>query len=391
MSDSPVKSDTKSHTGSNDGADEDSASQADPSEANAPANEAEPASDTASGAGEGDESLETSKDDDPGQATSDDEDEDESDDDEDEDHDAESSPGDEKAETDSEADSGKHETQSLLLRHPEHLKTAKVFAEVAIDAGPDGDIDPSEARARVALMLLRESLFWVRRSLGAEPASLQAGELLAGFDEGLLARVADSSGLESAKKALASEPREAKSVDAPELEALANLTRRLIHELEAPARARERGKALRLTKIAALFLVGVVVVVAATWRLVVPPDLALNAKMTTSSTLKPCLLPTDCGSAVFHTRLQQNPWVVYDLGAEHQLSTIKVHNRSDCCYERAVPLIVETSNDGKHWTQQARRDEVFLNWTASINVKARYVRLRVPRQTYFHLGPVVIR
>jgi hypothetical protein len=146
-----------------------------------------------------------------------------------------------------------------------------------------------------------------------------------------------------------------------------------------------------LTKIAAAVLVGVVALVAAIWQVVVPPDLAVKATLRTSSSLKPCIEPTDCGSAVFHTRLQNNPWAIYDLGAEHDLSLVKIQNRRDCCYERAVPLIVETSSDGQKWTEQARRREVFLNWEAELNVRARYVRLRVPRQTYLHLGSVVIR
>jgi hypothetical protein len=247
-------------------------------------------------------------------------------------------------------------------------------------------------RSRAALMLLSESLFWVRRSLTESPAPGDMGEWLGSLDEGLLGRVTrDPKLLPGAKRALGRDPRAAEPIDADELEALVRLTRGLIHELEAPARQLERKKALRLTKIAAAFLIGVVVLVAAIWRLVVPPDLALGATMTTSSTLKQCVNPTDCGSAVFHTRLQKNPWVMYDLGAEHDLSLVKVHNRSDCCFERAVPLIVETSLDGKQWTEQARRNEVFLNWSASINARARYVRLRVPRQVYFHLGPVVIR
>lgn len=284
------------------------------------------------------------------------------------------------------------DVESDLLRHPNHLKTAKMFAEIAFDVGPDGDLDPSEDRSRAALLLLTESMFWVGQALDEPGASTAGATWLEGLDEKLLGRVvSDPKLLETAQRALERDPRGAGAIDAAELDALSRLTRGLIHQLEAPARAAERHKALRLTKMAALFLMGVVVLVAGIWRLVVPPDLALTATMTTSSSLKQCVNPGDCGSAVFHTRLQKNPWVMYDLGEEHQLSLVKVHNRSDCCFERAVPLILETSNDAKHWTEQARRKEVFLTWSAPINVKARYVRLRVPRQVYLHLGPVVIR
>ena len=281
---------------------------------------------------------------------------------------------------------------TVLLRHPNDLKTAKVFADIAIDSGPDGDIDPSEDRSRAALLLLSESLFWVGRALDTPSGETVRAEWLESLDQELLRQVTtDPEVLEAAKLALEKDPRGVDRIDPKQLEALSRLTRGLIHRLEAPARAAERAKALRLTKVAALFLLGVVVLVAGVWRLVVPPDLALTATMTTSSSLKQCVNPGDGGSAVFHTRLQKNPWVMYDLGEEHELRLVKVHNRSDCCFERAVPLILETSNDGKNWTEQARRSEVFLTWSAEINAKARYVRLRVPRQVYFHLGPVVIR
>jgi hypothetical protein len=92
---------------------------------------------------------------------------------------------------------------------------------------------------------------------------------------------------------------------------------------------------------------------------------------------------------LFHTDEQDNPWVVLDLHSERTLEGVEVTNREDCCKDRAVPLIVETSNDQKTWTQVAERKEVFDTWRAEFaKTEARYVRLRVPRKTTFHLRDI---
>ena len=65
---------------------------------------------------------------------------------------------------------------------------------------------------------------------------------------------------------------------------------------------------------------------------------------------------------------------------------VKLENRANCCQERAIPVVVEVSVDGETWTQVARRDEPFTTWKPSFpEVATRYVRLRVPRRTAFHL------
>jgi hypothetical protein len=95
---------------------------------------------------------------------------------------------------------------------------------------------------------------------------------------------------------------------------------------------------------------------------------------------------------LFHTDPQDNPWIEFDLGKPTGVHRIDVENRDDCCQDRAIPLVVELSNDRTSWKEVARRDKDFSTWVARFPAtRARYVRLRVPRSTTFHLHAVAIR
>jgi hypothetical protein len=103
----------------------------------------------------------------------------------------------------------------------------------------------------------------------------------------------------------------------------------------------------------------------------------------------------ECGGAetriFFHTRDEQNPWLQYDLGAKTAVSALRIENRQDAEGARAVPLIVEVSDDGNAFKEVARRDEEFTVWKPSFSkVSTRYVRLRVPRKSMLHLDEVEI-
>lgn len=93
----------------------------------------------------------------------------------------------------------------------------------------------------------------------------------------------------------------------------------------------------------------------------------------------------------FHTDEEQNPWLSIDLGSVESIGSVVVHNRSDCCQDRAIPLVVETSLDGQQWTQVAKRQKSFSRWKASFpTTDARFVRLTVHKRTYLHLNEVEI-
>jgi hypothetical protein len=93
----------------------------------------------------------------------------------------------------------------------------------------------------------------------------------------------------------------------------------------------------------------------------------------------------------FHTTEEANPWLEFDLGATRSISRVRIENRRDCCSDRAVPLTVEVSTDGKNWKTVARQAEDFTSWSVSFgSVEARWVRLQTHRQTYLHLAEVRI-
>lgn len=126
------------------------------------------------------------------------------------------------------------------------------------------------------------------------------------------------------------------------------------------------------------------------------PDLAAGKPWRTSSSAGECHPEqTECiGSRtaiLFHTNDEPNPWFEIDLSAPTQFSSVAVRNRGDAARERAVPLILEVSDDQKTWRELARREAVFDDWVARFEpVTARYVRLRVPRTSMLHLERVQI-
>jgi hypothetical protein len=123
-------------------------------------------------------------------------------------------------------------------------------------------------------------------------------------------------------------------------------------------------------------------------------DLASGKKWTASSQME---IWSDSGKItdepgdqiLFHTKEEESPWFMIDLEAPTSVSSVDVLNRRDCCGERAIPLVVELSADGKTWREVARRDEPFSVWKATFTAQdARYVRLRVPRKTHLHLSRI---
>jgi hypothetical protein len=92
----------------------------------------------------------------------------------------------------------------------------------------------------------------------------------------------------------------------------------------------------------------------------------------------------------FCTKEESNPWFQYDLGTTTPFSSMTVVNRLDGGLQnRATPLIVEVSDDGKSFREVIRRTEDFDTWKPKFAKQtARYVRLRVPKKTFLHLEAV---
>jgi hypothetical protein len=127
------------------------------------------------------------------------------------------------------------------------------------------------------------------------------------------------------------------------------------------------------------------------------PDLLANKPWHTSSKLFECH-PKDmeCGGArsamFFHTNDDDKPWVEFDLGSPQKIARVEVINREDCCLERAVPLVVEVSNDHNTYQEVARRVETFREWETTFPpVSARYLRVKVDRRSTLHLVRVSAR
>lgn len=96
--------------------------------------------------------------------------------------------------------------------------------------------------------------------------------------------------------------------------------------------------------------------------------------------------------AFFHTTEQPSPSITFDLDRIVDVRAVTVVNRGDCCGDRAVPLLVEVSENNLSWREVTRRTTDFHRWEARFApTSARWVRLRVPRPTRLHLESVAIR
>ena len=126
------------------------------------------------------------------------------------------------------------------------------------------------------------------------------------------------------------------------------------------------------------------------------PNIAAGKPWKASSSMFDCHPDQgECGGAktriFFHTRDEHEPWLQYDLGTKTEISGLRIENRQDGEGGRAVPLVVEVSDDGKKFKEVARRDDEFSVWKPSFTtVSTRYVRLRVAKKSMLHLDEVEI-
>jgi len=182
-------------------------------------------------------------------------------------------------------------------------------------------------------------------------------------------------------------------------EALSVLTARLSCILEADARsftlvrvARARRIVLALLPIAAI----VACIVLATRTTVFSRNLARHATVNASS--RDPNNGVDPGRLVdgnlvelgFHTKKEDSPTVVLDLGKSERIRKIVVYNRFDCCQERSVPLTVSVSEDGVNYRDVGTRKKRFDVWKLSMKTPttARMVRIRLGKDDYLHLSEV---
>jgi hypothetical protein len=264
---------------------------------------------------------------------------------------------------------------------------ARLLIEVARRADESVKTLPSGSRTAVLFGLYRDAIYW------ALVARSNAGptwpDLAALWGRHLGSATGEEDGLALA----ALSPSLAPSLDvSDDQEARArSLAERLVLDLDAPRWQVERVRVRRamrgLLVGAALVLVGLGV-----RTLALGPNLAAGKPFRTSSTYAGCLTDPLCADLLFHTNTEANPWVEFDLGSARQVSRVEVKNRSDCCGDRAVPLVLELGEDRASFRQVARRDTLFSTWTATFHEQtARYVRLTAQKQTALHLEAVAVR
>jgi hypothetical protein len=245
------------------------------------------------------------------------------------------------------------------------------------------------------LTLCREALLWSlslddegKRALSAaveaSPQSLQAA---AEHDDLRAARL---------RHLLAIHKQQGPDQASPqEQEQLARLTIAAVRGLQdqvnvkaGPAQRRVMRTRRKRWALAAAILLGALLVLSglARWALW-PRDLAAGKPWHTSSTLQARYQ----APILFHTNEELNPWLEIDLLHPIYFHRVIVKNRPECCWERAIPLILEVSDDQSRWDELDRRDASFSTWEANFPpVRARYVRLRVLRFSILHLERVQV-
>lgn len=274
------------------------------------------------------------------------------------------------------------------------LAQAHLLAEVARRVAEPVEALPNGSRAAVRLALYRAATYWGLLALRTdETPAADLATLWTRFPADRLARLAGGDiAAEAVRRALADGAPEY-ALEAAEADAARarQFTEGLIAELDVPRKHIERINGQRWARLGML---GVVLLLIGYGARVVAlgPNLVADKPFKLSTTYAGCAPPNTCDGIFFHTEQQKNPWIEFDLGAARPIKRIEVANRVECCGDRAIPLIAEISTDREHWTEIARREAVFVNWTATFpKVTARYVRFRVPRDTQFHLKEIVVR
>jgi hypothetical protein len=278
------------------------------------------------------------------------------------------------------------------------LRQAKLLLEVARRVEEPADALPPGAHPAVSLALYRDAIYWALAARqaggGAPPSDLRAVWDSSG-PQTLAAGAPDNQTVDALRRTLVDDydPRglAVKAADAARARAFAEA---LLWDAEAPRRRVHWVHAQRWLRLGAIAL-GVLLVVAGIRSLVRGTDLAAGKPFRISKDWPgwaECVKSEDCEQLMFCTDLGNDPWVEIDLGAPKTIQRIDVANRDKCCQDRAVPLIVEISTDQKTWTQVARKDEEFSRWTVRFKPRtARWVRLKVLKQTMLHLKSVAVR
>ncbi len=265
------------------------------------------------------------------------------------------------------------------------LAHARGALEIAFTLCPNQALETRPELIALALVNVREAV----RSLRArETAAANAG-----------APELDGDVASELEAALAREPSAdfaAGDRERRDLELLSAYGRRLLSERERPlVRARMARYRALLRRVAPTIVGAAAVAFFGLW-FASPRVISRGKPWATSSSAAICDPEhAQCAGAhthiLFHTNLEAYPWFELDLGKPYTVTGLSVRNRSDCCAERAVPLVAETSLDRVGYRTLAHRFTEFERWEPRFDaVRARYVRLRVTRRSILHLDRVLV-
>jgi hypothetical protein len=247
------------------------------------------------------------------------------------------------------------------------------------------ELTPDPARQQAAVTLHLDGLRFSLAALADVPETFSPASMVASLPTGAPEVVRQAAQLLVAAR--------------PALAPVQDLHRQLLEQLEWPLRAEAHAQRLPFLRVGRLLIA-----VTLAWALgpdalrwlTSPRNLAWRAPWTTSSSAFTCRPSQhDCGGTrtdiLFHTNNEANPWFQYDLGEREALSGLTVVNRQDELQARAVPLVVEVSDDGASWREVARQPTVFSTWEPRFApVEARFVRLRVDGTSALHLERVEV-
>jgi len=293
----------------------------------------------------------------------------------------------------------------------ELLRRARLVNELAQHAlEPQQPLDHGPAHA-VACDLYRQSIYWIllarRRMNGAElPASLEYDSVWSDADAAALAREAGQPGLtDSIARALGPKTFVDFGTLTPEEQQALATSLRLVSEPLVDQFERKQVEVERIW-IRRTLRLGLVLACSAGLAVAYTltsdmreraTDIALGKPWTASSKYPEagCTSPAqkcpESPNFFFHTWEENDPWIIFDLQKSQSISGVRVVNRPDCCPGRGIPLVVEVSDDQKHWKEVARRTRDFSSWRVSFpEVKGRYVKLHSPTKTLIHLQEVRI-
>lgn len=133
--------------------------------------------------------------------------------------------------------------------------------------------------------------------------------------------------------------------------------------------------------------------------LVSPTNISVNKPVRASSktpTSDPQAVTddNDYGPPPFQSLLENQPWLSIDLGHRYLISDAEVFGRHDCCFDQSVPLAFEISDDDVTYRTVATRTDPFVSlvpWVVKpLQVEARYVRVRVLRQSVLALTEIAV-